>query len=58
MRKEGSPPESALRPEINLLFVLPRAPPEIERLPAAVKVKNASFRRCRLRFDPGRFTTH
>ena len=26
---------------------------EIERTPAAVKVKNASFRRCRSRFDPG-----
>ena len=27
--------------------------PEIERLPAVVKDKNASFRRCRSRFDPG-----
>ena len=53
MWNEGSPPEPALRPEINLLFVLPVHRPEIERLPGAVKVKNASFRRRRSRFDPG-----
>ena len=53
MENEGSPPEPALRPEINLFFVLPVHRPKIERLPAAVKVKNASFRWCRSRFDPG-----
>ena len=26
MRNEGSPPEPALRPEINMLLALPRAP--------------------------------
>ena len=55
MRNEASPLEPALRLEINLLFVHRT---EIERLPAADKVRNASFCRCRSRFDPGEGSQH